>query len=104
MSNLIRKANLSFHKSALMVQALHEPKCKEWLWESILELNPIRNKIAHNLEYPQIDEMLETFIEHVRVNTNMSDDLDEFYGGNALYLRVSSIYCHLNILLDEIEN
>ena len=65
---LITSANLSFFKLACVVQAIYEKECPAWVWESVMLLNTIRNKLAHELENPKVDALIEEFSDQVRTN------------------------------------
>ena len=101
--SLIRKADLSFFKTAVMVEALHQEKCPEWVWEAVLLLNTIRNKVAHHLHHNEVDEMIKNFIKLVSENMILSSALSELNGNKALPSTIATLCVVLTDIWEKIE-
>lgn len=102
--NMITAANLSFYKLACIVQAIYETKCALWVWNAIFELNTIRNKLAHNLEFPKLNEKIEDFIEYVRNNGDGTIEFGDELGFSELPMAVVNVHKELWRLLDVLES
>ncbi len=48
-------------------------KDPEWLWKQIKELNTIRNKLAHNLDYGKIEPRINNFVSTIATNQNLKN-------------------------------
>ena len=59
-------AQLSFHQVVCIVRSMYTNKANEWVWLGIVEINKIRNKMAHNLKPVNLNEKCESLIEHSR--------------------------------------
>lgn len=99
----LKEANLTFHKSACLVQAIHDEKCKNWVWLATFQLNNIRNKLAHNLEYPNIDERIEEFTEFVRENGDGTMEFGDELGFEEVPMAIVNLHSNLWRLLDSLE-
>lgn len=62
--NIYFKTNPSFHVKVCLLRAL-TPFIEILNWETVLQLNKIRNKIAHHLEYPELENLIEEFLKNV---------------------------------------
>ena len=99
-AKMISAANLSFYKSACIVQAIHESKCASWVWKAVFDLNTIRNKLAHNLLYPELENMIEDFVEHVRANGDGTMEVGDELDFSELPMAIVNIHSELWRLLD----
>jgi len=54
----LHEANLSFHKLACIVRALIAEKPDDKRWELILDINSLRNQLAHKLEPHDLDRRI----------------------------------------------
>lgn len=96
----IAAADLSFYKLACIVQALFEDRCAPWVWKAVSDLNTIRNKIAHNLEYPGIEAMVDDFKEYVRSHDDGTMEAGDEFEFSELPMAIVSVHSQLWRLLD----
>ena len=97
----IKQANLSFYKTACVVKALHEHECKEWVWDSIFSLNSIRNKLAHQLEINNIDDLIEDFTLFVKTHGDGTKEFGDELGFYEEPMAIVNIHSELWRLLDK---
>ncbi|SBS35364.1 hypothetical protein MAQ5080_03149 [Marinomonas aquimarina] len=45
----------------------------EWLWRQVKELNSIRNKLAHNLDYGSVEPRVKSFISTIANAQNLEN-------------------------------
>jgi len=45
----------------------------EWLWKQVRELNSIRNKLAHNLDYEAVEPRVNTFVSTIANAENLEN-------------------------------
>ncbi|GAA0241533.1 uncharacterized protein MP3633_2115 [Marinomonas primoryensis] len=45
----------------------------EWLWKQVKELNSIRNKLAHNLNYESIEPRVNSFVSTIANSQNLEN-------------------------------
>jgi hypothetical protein len=55
-------AKLSFHQLACLVRALVAEKPDDKCWELILQINSLRNRLAHKLEPPDLDQRIKRIL------------------------------------------
>ncbi|MDO9567712.1 MAG: hypothetical protein Q7J15_13385 [Candidatus Desulfaltia sp.] len=96
----IKAANLSFFKSACIVQALHERECAPWVWKAVFDLNTIRNKLAHNLEHPELESIIEDFKEYIRTHGDGTMEVGDEFGFSDLPMAIVNVHRNLWRLLD----
>ena len=101
--NMISEANLSFHKLACIVQAINESKCALWVWKAVFDLNIIRNKLAHNLDFPELDKKIEDFIEFVRENGDGTLKVGDELELSEISMAIVNVHSELWRLLDAVE-
>jgi len=99
-SKKITEANLGFYKLACVTQAIHELNYPSWVWDAIFDLNSIRNKLAHNLEYSEFDERIELFTANVKINGNGTMAFGEELEFNELPMAIVNVHSELWMLLD----
>ncbi len=100
----IAEARLGYHRLACIVQALHEDRRGDWVWKAVFDLNILRNNIAHRLDSPNIEELIEDFISYVRAN---GDGTMEAHYAMGLMLgelatAITNIHYELWRLLDDL--
>jgi len=55
-------AKLSFHQLACLVLALMAEKPDDKCWELILQINSLRNRLAHKLQPPDLDQRIKQIL------------------------------------------
>lgn len=56
----MRSANLRFHQALCVAKSLcSEREESEWLWDTLEQLNRIRNRLAHDIEVDDLAEKIE---------------------------------------------
>ncbi|MDX2086037.1 MAG: hypothetical protein SFZ03_11700 [Candidatus Melainabacteria bacterium] len=58
------KTNPSFHVKVCLLRAL-TPFIEILNLDAVLQLNKIRNKLAHHLEYPEIENLMEKYLKNI---------------------------------------
>ena len=58
----LNSADLSYHKKCLLLRALYGDELAEWLYPALAQLGALRNKCAHILDHPKLDEAISLFI------------------------------------------
>lgn len=101
-AKMLSKANLSHYKLACLVQAIHDNKCKAWVWKAVFDLNSIRNKLSHKLEYPGIEDIVEDFIELVRTKGNGTIEVGNEFNFSELSMAILNVHSELWHLFDEL--
>ena len=70
----------STHIRILIAESLRELNSEPLLWAAVKSLNALRNKMAHNLEPPDFEEKVRTFVveaENMNPEVIPSDSLDD---------------------------
>ncbi|MDA3822505.1 MAG: hypothetical protein PF450_07860 [Bacteroidales bacterium] len=101
-TKILSVANLSYHKLTCLVQAIHDTKCGSWVWKAVFNLNNIRNKLAHNLELPGIEEQIEDFIVFVRANGDGTIEFGNELDFSELSMAIVNVHRELWRLLDKL--
>lgn len=75
----LNAARLTFHQILLLAKAFHEPGEHEWLWNVIIQLNKLRNELAHNVKPEDFEIKLKNLIESTKphIFTMHGDTLSE---------------------------
>lgn len=58
----LNSADLSYQKKCLLLKALYGDDLAEWLYPALAQLGALRNKCAHVLDHPRLDEAISLFI------------------------------------------
>ena len=91
---------LSFYQKAQIVRSLHGTKSKPWVWDAVLSINSIRNRIAHKLENPDLDYLIEDFVDGVRLHDAGLVDAGPEFGFSDLAMAVVSLHHELWTVFD----
>lgn len=67
-----------------------------WVWSSLLQLERVRNQIAHNLEANKLEKKINEFINCVRSGVN---DFNKIPGEDDLKKAIFVVYCGLSTVL-----
>lgn len=55
--------DLTYQKKCVMLKALYGDTLAEWLYPALAQLGTLRNKCAHVLDHPKLDEAITLFIK-----------------------------------------
>lgn len=58
-----KQARFGFHQCVYLAQSLYPPDYDPWIWEAALNLNKVRNDIAHQLEPKELTKGINKFIK-----------------------------------------
>jgi hypothetical protein len=62
-SNQFDKCRLKFSQMLQLVRCFHSRKPNEWFWNGAIELNTLRNKLAHNLKPRDLLQQINKFTD-----------------------------------------
>ena len=102
--NKLKDARLTFHQCLCLAQAFCNDETKTKLWESVKQLNALRNKLAHKLEPKDIEIKLSEFINLLSAFNAESDFADQEKNFGVLTSCLLSICLSLSATLRDIEN
>ena len=100
--DMMEKAKLGFHKKVIIVRALHGDKCKPWVWECVLETNVVRNRLAHYLENPGIEERIDDLIDKIRMDDVGFVNAGSEFDFSGLPMAIMSMHHELWTIFDQI--
>lgn len=58
----ITSTDLNYQKKCLLLKGLYDDALSEWLYPALSSLGALRNKCAHVLDHPKLDEAISSFI------------------------------------------
>jgi len=95
----LKSANLSFYKLACLAKALFYEDRHAPIWDTIFELNKLRNALAHNLELPDLDNRLRQFDRFAGGGNPKAGDVLAADPGCAMIVSITLICCALTDLI-----
>ncbi len=60
--NAIASTDLNYQKKCLLLKGLYGDTLSDWLYPALSSLGALRNKCAHVLDHPKLDEAISSFI------------------------------------------
>ena len=101
-------SKLSFHQLACLVHALVAEKPDDKCWELILQINSLRNRLAHKLEPPDLDQQIKRVLALDRQAQPIDDIIldksrEDFEPADGLRQAIVSCMQFLQGLICEVE-
>lgn len=84
-----------FAKVLMLCRSLTHPKEKSWAFDAARKLNEVRNEIAHELESPDLQVRLESFVVLVEQHANDSAFPPKERGAARLYMAIADLHNEL---------
>ena len=84
-----------FAKVLMICRALTPPKASSWAFDAAKKLNDVRNKVAHELDSPEVQGELEKFISLVEQHSKNSVFPPKERGEARLYMAITDLHNEL---------
>ena len=93
----ILRARFEFYQKLNLAQSMLQLNSDdEWVWKAIEKLNQVRNKMAHNLAYPGLDDKITdfaNFVEKSLAAPSQEDQINEF---GILHMSIFNVHHTIN--------
>lgn len=73
--SVLSTTDLNYNKKCLLLKALYGNTLAEWLYDALLSLGSLRNKCAHVLDHPKLDEAISLFIQKAYDRSTENEEL-----------------------------
>lgn len=91
----LKDARITSYQAICLAKSFFPSDFKPWLWDALLKLNLIRNKVAHNIEGNGINDRIEHFVNTYPWGYSEVEDKVE-----AFELSLWSIFCAVSELVE----
>lgn len=97
------EARLTFNQIICIAKAFYWQGGSDWLWEGMMKLNNIRNRLSHNLTIKNYYEKVDDFLKLVEMNNPdvANTAVKELSSTSRLFFAMGCIYCRLCEYIDE---
>ncbi|MEQ3660445.1 MAG: hypothetical protein ABNH21_15985 [Glaciecola sp.] len=91
----LKDARITSYQAICLAKSFFPLDFKPWLWDALLKLNLIRNKVAHNIEGNGINDRIEHFVNTYPWGYSEVEDKVE-----AFELSLWSMFCAVSELVE----
>ena len=84
-----------FAKILMLCRCLTPPRTETWAFDAAKKLNDVRNEIAHELESPDLDKSIESFVSLVEQHARTSVFPPKDRGPARLYMAINDLHSEL---------
>ena len=93
--NTLKDARITSHQAICLAQSFFPLDFKPWLWDALIKLNTLRNKVAHNIELSDINDRIEHFVNAYPWGHSETEDRVA-----AFELSLWSMFCAVSELVE----
>jgi hypothetical protein len=68
---LLREEKFESSYRIRLAQSFFEPEYESWIWESLLKLNSLRNRVAHNIDPKGREDRMKDIVDYVEEHTGL---------------------------------